>query len=95
MKKQILLLAALLALLTSCSTRAPHYDYRELAQAALRLDIDIDMDDNHRLYIEQHLPHGLPQTLRTKLRPPAHRGLPQGAQSQAARRRPRLFPQWA
>ena len=52
MKKQILLLATLLALLTSCGTRAPHYDYRELAQAALRLDMDIDMDDNHRLYIE-------------------------------------------
>ena len=60
MKKQILLLAALLALLTSCGTRAPHYDYRELAQAALRLDIDIDMDDNHRLYIESARWIGVP-----------------------------------
>ena len=60
MKKQIFLLAALLALLTSCGTRAPHYDYRELAQAALRLDIDIDMDDNHRLYIESARWIGVP-----------------------------------
>ena len=39
-------------LLSSCGTRAPRYDYRELAQAAIRLDMDIDMEDNHRLYIE-------------------------------------------
>ncbi len=39
-------------LLSSCGTRAPRYNYRELAQAAIRLDMDIDMEDNHRLYIE-------------------------------------------
>lgn len=52
MKKRLFLLTSLLVLLTSCGTRAPHYDYRELAQAALRLDMDIDLKDNHRLYIE-------------------------------------------
>ena len=39
-------------LLSSCATRAPHYDFRELAKAAVRLDMDIDMEDNHRLYVE-------------------------------------------
>ena len=52
MKKRLFLLTSLLVLLTSCGTRAPHYDYRELAQAALRLDMDIDLKDNHRLYIQ-------------------------------------------
>lgn len=39
-------------LLASCGTRAPRYDYRQLAKAAVRLDMDIDAKDNHRLYIE-------------------------------------------
>ena len=39
-------------LLSSCATRAPHYDFRELAKAAVRLDMDIAMEDNHRLYVE-------------------------------------------
>lgn len=30
-------------LFSSCGTRAPRYDYRELAQAAIRLDMDIAM----------------------------------------------------
>lgn len=41
-----------LALLCSCKTTAPQYDYRELARASIRLGIDIGMKDNHRLYIE-------------------------------------------
>ena len=39
-------------LLSSCATRAPHYDFREIARAAVRLDMDIAQNDNHRLYIE-------------------------------------------
>lgn len=39
-------------LLASCGTRAPRYDYRQLVKAAVRLDMDIDAKDNHRLYIE-------------------------------------------
>ena len=39
-------------LLSSCATRAPRYDFRDLARAAVRLDMDIDMDDNHALYLE-------------------------------------------
>lgn len=48
----ILIGAILLILLSACGTRAPHYNYRELAQAAIRLDMDIAMDDNHSLYVE-------------------------------------------
>lgn len=47
-------------LFTSCGTRAPRYDYRELAQAAIRLDMDIAMEDNHRLYIESSQWIGVP-----------------------------------
>ena len=60
MKKRLFLLTSLLVLLTSCGTRAPHYDYRELAQAALRLDMDIELKDNHRLYIESAQWIGVP-----------------------------------
>ena len=45
-------LALLLALLTSCKTSAPHYNYRELARASVRLGMDIDLKDNHKLYVE-------------------------------------------
>ena len=46
------MLVMLALLLASCGTRAPRYDYRQLAKAAVRLDMDIDAKDNHRLYIE-------------------------------------------
>ena len=47
-----LLLLAILVILSSCATKAPHYNYQELAQAAIRLDMDINLEDNHRLYVE-------------------------------------------
>ena len=47
-----MLFAVCTLLLTSCGTRAPRVDYRELARAAVRLEMDIDADDNHRLYVE-------------------------------------------
>ena len=37
---------------SSCGSHRLDYDFRELAVAAIRLDMDIDLDDNHRLYIE-------------------------------------------
>ncbi len=43
--------ALLMLLLASCSTSTPHYDYQELARASIRLGMDIDMKDNHALYI--------------------------------------------
>ena len=45
-------LLGLLFTLNACRTVAPSYDYQSLAQAALQLGVDIDMQDNHRLYIE-------------------------------------------
>ena len=46
-----MLFAVCTLLLSSCGTRAPRVDYRELARAAVRLEMDIDADDNHRLYV--------------------------------------------
>ena len=46
------ILFGLCLILSSCGTRAPRVDYRELARAAVRLEMDIDADDNHQLYVE-------------------------------------------
>lgn len=45
-------LLGLLLTLNACMTTAPSYDYQALAKAALQLGVDIEMQDNHRLYIE-------------------------------------------
>lgn len=37
---------------SSCCTRRLNYDFRDLAAAAIRLDMDIDLKDNHKLYLE-------------------------------------------
>ena len=56
-----ILLAGLLSLmLGSCRTIAPSYDYRELARASLRMGMDIDMKDNHALYVESSQWLGVP-----------------------------------
>ena len=47
-------------LLGSCKTVAPKYDYQELAKASIRLGIDIDMEDNHALYVESSQWVGVP-----------------------------------
>lgn len=39
-------------LLSSCGSYRFNYDFRDLAAAAIRLDMDIEMNDNHKLYIE-------------------------------------------
>lgn len=39
-------------MLSACGTRRMSYDFRDLAVAAIRLDMDIEMKDNHRLYLE-------------------------------------------
>ena len=44
----------------SCRTIAPAYDYKELARASVRLGIDIDMKDNHALYVESANWMGVP-----------------------------------
>lgn len=41
----------LLINLSSCHTSAPHLNYKALAQASIRMGIDIGLEDNHKLYI--------------------------------------------
>ena len=45
----LLVLGTLAMLLASCGTSAPRYNYKELARASIRLNMDIDMKDNHQL----------------------------------------------
>lgn len=47
----IVVLAALAFSLSSCRSSAPHLNYKALAKASVRLGIDIDKEDNHKLYI--------------------------------------------
>ncbi len=49
---RICLFGILLAGLSSCRSYTPSYDYKKLAKASLKLDLDIDQTDNHELYIE-------------------------------------------
>ena len=53
-------LLVLLLLLGSCRTITSRYDYQELAKASIRLGIDIDMEDNHALYVESSQWLGVP-----------------------------------
>jgi lipoprotein Spr len=41
--------------LSSCHTSAPRLDYKALAQASVRLGVDIELQDNHKLYIHASL----------------------------------------
>lgn len=56
----ILLKLLVLLLLTACRSTAPDFDYRALAQAGLTLGIDIDMHDNHKLYLNAAQWVGIP-----------------------------------
>ena len=61
MKKiQWLILCALTFFLGSCRTVTPRSDYQELAKASVRLGIDIEMKDNHALYVESSNWLGVP-----------------------------------
>ena len=50
--KLILILVGLTAMLSSCRTSAPRLDYQALARASILLGVDINMEDNHKLYRE-------------------------------------------
>lgn len=56
----LLILGTLAAILASCGTSAPRYNYKELAHASIRLGVDIEMKDNHRLYVESAKWLGVP-----------------------------------
>ena len=55
MKKYFLLyIVSLIGLtfsLSSCHTSAPQLNYKALAKASVRMGVDINMEDNHKLYI--------------------------------------------
>ena len=54
MKKYFLYIVALIGLtfsLSSCHTSAPRLNYKALAKASVRMGVDINMEDNHKLYI--------------------------------------------
>ena len=55
-----LLFAIVVSALSSCKTAAPRLDYQEIVRAAIRLDVDIDLDDFHPLYIESARWIGVP-----------------------------------
>ena len=66
---------------SSCGTRRLNYDFRDLAAAAIRLDMDIDLKDNHKLYLEAADWIGTPYRL------------PESAEEKPEGRRPGVLPQ--
>lgn len=50
--KLFFILAGLATILSSCRTSAPRLDYQALARASLLLGVDINLEDNHKLYLE-------------------------------------------
>lgn len=55
MKRHLILSAFLLGLVfifSSCRTSAPRLDYKALARASILLGVDINLGDNHKLYLE-------------------------------------------
>ena len=47
----IIVLLGLMFCFSSCHTSAPRLDYKALAQASVRLGMDIELTDNHKLYV--------------------------------------------
>ena len=47
----IIVRLGLMFCLSSCHTSAPRLDYKALAQASVRLGMDIELTDNHKLYV--------------------------------------------
>lgn len=55
MKRYLILSTFLLGLVfifSSCRTSAPRLDYKALARASILLGVDINLEDNHKLYLE-------------------------------------------
>lgn len=60
---KLLFITLVTTLFTACKTAAPHYNYKELAQASIRLGLDIEMNDNHKLYVESAQWMGVPHQM--------------------------------
>lgn len=50
--KLLFVLAGLTVIFSSCRTSAPRLDYQALARASILLGVDINLEDNHKLYLE-------------------------------------------
>ena len=48
----LFILMGLAVVLSSCHTSAPRLDYQALARASILLGVDINLEDNHKLYLE-------------------------------------------
>ncbi|MGL4519671.1 MAG: C40 family peptidase [Phocaeicola sp.] len=59
----LLLICLLTILFTGCKTTAPQYNYQELAKASIRLGMDIELKDNHKLYVESAHWMGVPHQM--------------------------------
>lgn len=62
-RRHLIYIATLLGLvigLSSCRSVAPRLDYKALAGASVRLGVDINLEDNHKLYIEAASWMGVP-----------------------------------
>lgn len=60
LRRIIPILALFTVLLSSCRTIAPNYNYQKIAKASIRLGMDIDRKDNHKLYVESASWIGVP-----------------------------------
>ncbi len=58
----IFLCILVLHLFTACRSITPSYNYRELARAGIALNLDIDENDNHQLYLEAAKWIGVPHS---------------------------------
>ena len=58
--KALLILFGMNLLLHSCSTPTPRVDYQALAKASVQLNMDINLNDDHKLYIEASQWIGVP-----------------------------------
>ncbi len=54
------LLAITVQMMLSCNTAIPKLDYRDIVRAAVRLEMDIDVNDYHPLYVESAKWIGVP-----------------------------------
>jgi len=52
MKQRLIYITVIFLLLTSCKSSTLTYKYRELARAGIALGMDIQLKDNHQLYLE-------------------------------------------
>ena len=50
--KLFFILVGLTVIFSSCRTSAPRLDYQALARASVLLGIDINLEDDHKLYLE-------------------------------------------